>query len=255
MLAPEKRNAYILGTGTPFCNGIGSPISFCVMNIGDRVRRARKKAGLTQKQLGDAVGVRQATISDLEKGESRSSSYLVQISRVCDVNADWLATGKGDMDQKGAEISEHPAFKESNVAPPPKMEGYVPVISWVQAGAWTEMCNVDFLSEEVVPRPPACSDSTFALRVKGQSMAPRYEPNLIIYIDPEVIPFDGDDVVAVLTDSNEATFKQFVEEPGGGRMLKARNPSWPDPWVPINGNCEIIGVVIATLWMRTPRTS
>lgn len=161
-----------------------------------------------------------------------------------------------DTDHSGAQrdkISEHPAFKESNVAPPPKMEGYVPVISWVQAGAWTEVCNVDYLSDEVVPRPPACSDRTFALRVKGQSMAPRYEPNLIIYVDPEVLPFDGDDVVAVLTDSNEATFKQYVEEPGGGKMLKARNPSWPDPWVPINGNCQIIGVVIATMWMRTPR--
>ena len=66
------------------------------MSIGDRVRRARKKAGLTQKELGDAVGVKQATISGLEKGDSRSSAYLVQIARVCGVNADWLATGNGE---------------------------------------------------------------------------------------------------------------------------------------------------------------
>lgn len=97
MPALEKRNAYIVDTGTPFCNGIGAPISFSGMNIGDRVRRARKNAGLTQKQLGDAVGVRQATISDLEKGESRSSAYLVQIADVCSVSAEWLATGKGEM--------------------------------------------------------------------------------------------------------------------------------------------------------------
>lgn len=68
------------------------------MSIGDRVRRARKKAGLTQRQLGDEVGVKQATISGLEKGDSRSSAYLVQIARVCGVNADWLATGNGEME-------------------------------------------------------------------------------------------------------------------------------------------------------------
>ncbi|WP_170825725.1 LexA family protein [Halomonas caseinilytica] len=252
-LALQNRNAYIVGTGTPFCNTIGAPISFDGMSIGDRVRRARKKAGLTQKQLGDAVGVRQATISDLEKGESRSSSYLVQIARICDVDVDWLVSGKGEMEPRPAQVAQHPSLHESNVAPPPKMEGYVPVISWVQAGSWTEVCNVDAVSEEMVPRPPGCSDRTFALRVKGQSMAPKYEPDLIIYVDPEVMPFDGDDVVAVLTDSNEATFKQFVEEPGFEKMLKARNPAWPDPYISINGNCEIIGVVIGSLWLRKPR--
>ena len=214
------------------------------------MRRARKKAGLTQKELGDAVGVKQATISGLEKGDSRSSAYLVQIARVCGVNADWLATGNGEME---GSVTPHPAMLESNVAPPPKLEGYVPVISWVQAGSWTEVCNVDAVSEEMVPRPPGSSDRTFALRVKGQSKVPKYEPGLIIYVDPEVLPFDGDDVVAVLTESNEATFKQFVEEPGIEKMLKARNPAWPDPYISINGNCQIIGVVIGSLWLRQPR--
>lgn len=62
------------------------------------MRRARRYAGLTQKQLADAVGIRQPTLSDLEKGDSRSSAYLVQIARACKVNADWLATGRGEME-------------------------------------------------------------------------------------------------------------------------------------------------------------
>ena len=176
---------------------------------------------------------------------------LLKLSRALDFEPSEVSprlTGVKDRDSNVTTIKE-----ASNVAPAPKIEGYVPVISWVQAGAWTEVCNVDFLSEDLVPRPPACSESTFALRVKGQSMAPRYEPGLIIYVDPEVVPFDGDDVVAMLTDDNEATFKQYVEEPGGKKMLKARNPGWPEPWVAINGNCQIIGVVIATMWLRTPR--
>ena len=34
------------------------------------IRRERRKQGLTQAELGDKVGLRQATISKLEKGES-----------------------------------------------------------------------------------------------------------------------------------------------------------------------------------------
>lgn len=68
------------------------------MNIGDRVRRARKHAKLTQDKLGKAVGLKQATISDLEKGDSRSSAYLAQIAHVCGVDPYWLATGHGSME-------------------------------------------------------------------------------------------------------------------------------------------------------------
>lgn len=37
--------------------------------IGAIIRRARRNAGLTQAELGEKVGLRQATISKLEKGE------------------------------------------------------------------------------------------------------------------------------------------------------------------------------------------
>jgi len=37
--------------------------------IGAIVRRARRKAGVTQTELGKRIGLRQATISRLEKGE------------------------------------------------------------------------------------------------------------------------------------------------------------------------------------------
>ena len=36
-----------------------------------RLKEWREKRGLTQAQLAEAVGVRQATISDLETGKSR----------------------------------------------------------------------------------------------------------------------------------------------------------------------------------------
>lgn len=223
-----------------------------------RLKRALANKGIPEHGSGvflkEATGVTPKAASKWLNAESTPGvDKMPAIARALGVRTEWLHYGTGEM-HEGGSIAEHPAFKESNVAPPPKMEGYVPVISWVQAGAWTEICNVDFLSEEMVPRPPACSDRTFALRVKGQSMAPRYNPGTIIYVDPEVMPFDGDDVVAVLTDSNEATFKQYVEEPGESKMLKARNPNWPEPWVSINGNCQIIGVVIADLRMRVPRS-
>ncbi|MDR5867957.1 LexA family protein [Halomonas koreensis] len=228
------------------------------------IRRAnllRLMQGRTKAACADKWDTSASTISQItSKNPNRNlgDQLARKIERMEGLAPGWLDTDQGSHRGSGS-VSQHPAMYETNIAPPPRLAGYVPVLSWIQAGNWQEVVSVDDLGEDAdqVPRPPNCSASTFALRVRGQSMAPKYEPNLIIYVDPEVMPFDGDDVVAMLTEHGgaEATFKQLVEEPGGQRLLKARNPAWPDPWIPINGNCEIIGVVIGSLWLRAPRAS
>lgn len=64
------------------------------MEFKDRLKAARKKAGLTQAQLAKDIGVDQSSISDLERGKSQSSSYAYQIATACGVDAKWLITGK-----------------------------------------------------------------------------------------------------------------------------------------------------------------
>lgn len=231
----------------------------------DTVRKVLQRlidsSGHRPTEVARHAGVSQSTLSRILSGkiESPSDRQIEPLAKFFGVTGDQLRGYEPLPLDKILTKADLGGFKatepvsQSNVAPAPKLEGYVPIISWVQAGAWAEVCTVEFDSESMVPRPPNSSENTFALRVRGQSMLPKYEPGLIIYVDPEVVPFDGDDVVALLTEENEATFKQLVEEPNGQRLLKARNPAWPDPWVPINGNCEIIGVVVGSLWLRTPR--
>jgi HTH-type transcriptional regulator/antitoxin HipB len=50
--------------------------------IGAIIRRARRNAGLTQVDLGKRIGLRQATISRLEKGEEETklSTLLAVLS-------------------------------------------------------------------------------------------------------------------------------------------------------------------------------
>jgi len=121
----------------------------------------------------------------------------------------------------------------------------VPVISWVQARAWTEIgySEVDVSLLENYPCPVPCGPLTYILRVIGDSMITEYNPGDLIFVDPEIAPVHGDDVVALLLDSGETTFKRFIED-GGSRFLKALNPNWPEPYLKINGNCSIIGTVI-----------
>ncbi|QIG79344.1 helix-turn-helix domain-containing protein [Stakelama tenebrarum] len=47
--------------------------------LGSALRRARRAAGLTQKELGARTNLRQATISNLEKGEGANLKTLFAI--------------------------------------------------------------------------------------------------------------------------------------------------------------------------------
>ena len=54
--------------------------------MGERIRQARRAKGLTQTELGEAVGLATATISDIERGESRTSVYnLRRIAQALDI--------------------------------------------------------------------------------------------------------------------------------------------------------------------------
>lgn len=54
--------------------------------LGAVIRRERRKAGLTQTELGERVNMRQATISALESGESGTRlSTLLDVLAVLDL--------------------------------------------------------------------------------------------------------------------------------------------------------------------------
>jgi phage repressor protein C with HTH and peptisase S24 domain len=78
------------------------------MELKDRVKYARKRASLTQAELADRVGIKQASVSELERGLSRTSGHLVKIAQICDVSALWLAEGIGQA--TGAEDASAPAI-------------------------------------------------------------------------------------------------------------------------------------------------
>ena len=94
--------------------------------------------------------------------------------------------------------------------------------------------------------PVSHSSSTFALRVRGDSMtAPHgssrsYPEGCFIFVDPEKrTPNNGDRVVACLTGTDEVTFKVYKNE-DGRQWLQPLNPSHE----PIREKFHIIGTVL-----------
>lgn len=143
-------------------------------------------------------------------------------------------------------------IKLSGVEPVEIMGGDkgVPLISWVQAGCWSDVSDPYHVgdAEDWLPCPVKHGIRTYCLRVRGDSMnnpagRPSYSDGDIIFVDPDRDPKSGDRVVVRLDDQQEATFKQLLIE-DGRKLLKALNPEWAPRYIEINGNATLAGVVI-----------
>ncbi|MFT8231348.1 LexA family protein [Pseudomonas guariconensis] len=213
--------------------------------IGNRIAKRMHELGLSGGELSRRSGVPQPTIHRILTGTSVSPRHenVEKIARVLGVTTEWLWKGEGS-----PPITAGP---RSNVETGPRVRGFVPMISWVQAGAWCEM-QEPFEPENVeswLPCIVSHSSATFALRVRGESMYNPYERRSfrdgdIIFVDPAKDFENGSLVIIKLADSKEATFKQLVIE-GDRHFLKPLNPSWPDPIIELPGDALICGVVIS----------
>jgi len=196
---------------------------------------ATKQAG-TQAKLADMINVQSAYFSQIKNPTHKTNMGSDVARRIEEA----LSLSHGWMDQAHDAENIH-----ANTEPGPDIAGKVPLISWVQAGAWAEVID-NFHpgdAEDWIDTTANVSSQSFALRVKGDSMTnPHGTPSIpegsMVVVDPNAHCDNGNIVVARLNDSMEATIKKLVID-GGQRYLKPLNPAYPT--IAINGNCHIIG--------------
>ena len=111
--------------------------------------------------------------------------------------------------------------------------------------------------DELVEVSVRTGPHTYALRVRGESM---YDPaggqhsfaeGDIIIVDPDRERVHRSYVIAKLANDNEVTFKQLIHGDGGKMLLKALNPRWPQPYIEMTPDCQLIGVVVEKVQRTT----
>lgn len=214
------------------------------------LRLLERKYG-TQAALASAIGktpgyVNQLMIRYRNIGEKAARTIEHKLA----LSPGWLDQLHEESGEVALDVTPVPALESvRNTSPAPDARGHVPLISWVQAGSWSEAMDLYTPEdgEDWLPCPTNHGPRTFALRIEGDSMtAPHgrsYPAGCIIYVDPDQCDgiTSGDRVIAKLDRSSDVTFKVFTED-AGRRFLKPLNPQYPiitDPF-------HIVGKIIGT---------
>lgn len=181
---------------------IENPISLVAMQTyGERVRAAREHAGLSQAQLGKAIGgLKQPSVLAIEKRGTKSK-YTLEIARITGVRAQWLESGEGPMVAARDQQPKPPAVDIQERLTDPELN----IQQWRRDVRVLGLasCGEDGLFElngqilDLVPRPPRLVGvkNAYALYVDGESMVPWRKPGQLVYVHPDMPPHIGDYVV------------------------------------------------------------
>lgn len=164
------------------------------------------RTGVTRTRLAVELGVSYVAVKKVLDGLTRAftAENNSRAAAFLGVNPDWLATGEGEMLPHGTRV------EAPNVVPAAIGTRRVPLISYVQAGCWTEAGDAATVGDgfEYLLTDLELSGSAFALEIQGESMLPEFRPGDRVIVDPEIQPHPGDCVVA-MNGGQEATFKKY----------------------------------------------
>lgn len=197
------------------------------IELGQRIRLARKGKKLTQEKLAKILGIAYPTLNKYENAHrTPTADLLAKTAAVLECDPGWLLSGGDDdinklLKSKGISVYRTPVLNKISTDFP----------NDVSRETATYICVQD------IP------EGAYSLIMKGESMSPTIrDGDYIIFMPGEAIQ-DGD-VVVFLNEWKEAILKRYRDKEGEIYMV-SDNPEYS--WVKLQKECKIIGKVIGAL--------
>ena len=229
--------------------------------LGQRIRRLRKFARMTQQTLADHAGVSHSQISGIETDDRKSgpsSSQIMPLAIALGVSADYLLSGIAPLQavpDRSAGQGDELAILTSDMAPtsfmmvgqPPKRPRGVAPTAWivqivplVQQYIHAGGGRPD--DPESLPVAVPRNGHYLCMRVTGECMLPDIEPGDIVVLDQEMAVMP-DWIVALRLDGETRLTRMIRRDPDEWQFMPD-NPEFQGLTVPVNG-VEVVGVAIA----------
>ncbi len=235
------------------------------MSLGQIIRKKREQLHLTLDEVSNRIGFSKPYLSTIETGKVKNppsdelltklektlefdSGLLLHIAHIEGLPADvrqeyesaeaenqkWRHIAKNLIDKKGDanRLTELLAESDLNVEQEklPLAPGrLVPVINKVSAGYPTDFNDLDYpvgIADDYIRCPDLHDPNTFAVRVVGDSMEPKFHEGDIVIFSPATEVHNGDDCFVRFAMPHETTFKRVFFESDNKIRLQPRNEKY-----------------------------
>lgn len=222
--------------------------------LGERVKARRMELGITQKELGDLVGISQNSITKIENGGN--TIHIAKLASALGVSVAWLSTGKGDRD----DIVENGGLDKQFVSSEPDLLhkhriDYYDVraaagLTGFENSDYPEIISSLYLTDEGMSQlvGKKSADGICLVNVPTDSMEPTIRKGDIVFLDTKVNAYSGDGIYAFAIDG--ALFiKRIQKMIGGGYRMISDNEIYPPEQISddVCKNAQFIGRFIRTI--------
>ncbi|MBE2895191.1 XRE family transcriptional regulator [Spirabiliibacterium falconis] len=193
--------------------------------LAERLQYAMQLSNMNQIELGAAVGVSQAAIHKILKGDTKNPKNILQLAKVLNVSAEWLSTGTGDM---GYDFSKVHNVSVAEEVDDDLIDNYIRIDLYdvkLSAGkgnlAW--FINDDdpvLLRRSWFRRNSIHPDTCKAMYVKGSSMTPELENGDTVIIDTADTDIEDGEIYAV-SFKQRLFIKRIIRTEDGIRLISA----------------------------------
>jgi phage repressor protein C with HTH and peptisase S24 domain len=173
-------------------------------NFAERLRFWRVSQNLTQAEAAKILDIDRAYLSQIERGRSPGNALRTRFSLIERTSPNKL---------------------NGNVGDPYRLRN-LPVLSWAQAGQATAFEEIPSDWEEFVPSD-VTDERAFAVRLRGDSMEPRFSDGDIAVLLPGIAATNGETVVANLKDQGLLCKIMHVQLDKNLVKLSSYNPAYP----------------------------
>lgn len=190
--------------------------------VGAQIRKYRKNAGLTQKELGFRIGVKHNTISGYENGTNEpEQNILFAIADVLNVSINDLFPSP------------------TNIIPSTPKTVRIPVLGTIACGE--PILAEENITEYITESPDRLPDGRlFYLQAKGDSMEPTIPNGALVLIREQPEVETGMIAAILINGDTEATLKR-IKRQGDMVILMPDNPSHEPIVVTPENPARIIG--------------
>lgn len=168
--------------------------------LSDRLKFALKILGVSQTDLAKQIRVKPQIIQYICSSGAEKSKFTFDIAEALNIDVLWLATGKG----------ASPTFLTSEKS----NEKAIPILDFAQIKEWK--INLKSIELKTVPKTfitDEINKDSFAFILNDKSMAPKFELNTIVIIEPTSDIFNIENnnkfILAYLAKEDFLVFRQL----------------------------------------------
>ena len=173
-------------------------------DFGERVRLWRVSQNLTQAKAAEQLDIDRGYLSQVERGRKPGNALRTRFQLV----------------EKNASLGANGHFISSGEL------RNVPILSWAQAGQAHEFEQIPSDWDEVVPTDVA-DKRAFGVRLRGDSMEPKFSEGDIAILLPSTAPTNGETVVANVKNQGVLCKIMHVQLDKSLVKLSSYNPAYP----------------------------